>query len=86
MQKNVITRSVGFERDVMCDILERVLEPDDMIILCSDGLSGMVTDAKIAEICQSFSPNKIVEECIKEAKKNGGEDNVTVLIIYARPQ
>ncbi len=86
LQKNVITRSVGFERDVVCDILERLIEPEDMILLCSDGLSGMVSDLKIAEICQSFSPDKVVEECIKEAKKNGGDDNVTVLVLYARPQ
>ncbi len=86
LQKNVITRSVGFERDVVCDILERAIEPEDLILLCSDGLSGLVTDHRIAEICQSFSPDKIVAECIKEAKKNGGDDNVTVLVLYARPQ
>lgn len=86
LQKNVITRSVGFERDVLCDVLERSIEPNDLILLCSDGLSGLVTDKRMAEICQSLSPDKIVGECIKEAKKNGGDDNVTVLVLYARPQ
>ncbi len=86
LQKNVITRSVGFERDVMCDILERVVEPGDLIILCSDGLSGLVEDEKIAEICQKFSPEKIVDECIRVARNNGGDDNITVLVLYARPQ
>ncbi len=84
LQKNVITRSVGFEREVMCDILERVMEPDDLILLCSDGLSGLVTDARMCEICQSLSPEKIVERCIKEARDNGGDDNITVLVLYAR--
>ncbi len=86
LQKNVITRSVGFEREVVCDILERLVEPEDLIILCSDGLSGMVTDSRIAEICQSFRPDKVVEECIREARNNGGDDNITALAIYARPQ
>ncbi len=85
-QKNVITRSVGFERDVMCDILERNIQPEDMFIICSDGLSGLVEDKRIAEICSSLPPEKIVAECIKEARKNGGDDNITVMVIYARPQ
>jgi len=85
-QKNVITRSVGFERDVNCDILERVLEPEDLFLICSDGLSGLVEDQKIAEICQNFPPNKIVNECIAEAKRSGGDDNITVMVLYARPQ
>ena len=85
-QKNVITRSVGFERDVVCDILERSLEPEDLFLICSDGLSGLVDDKRIAEICHSFSPEKIVSECIKEARKNGVDDNITTMVIYARPQ
>ncbi len=85
-QKNVITRSVGFERDVLCDILERTLEPGDLFLICSDGLSGLVEDKRIAEICNSLSPEKIVSECIKEARKNGGDDNITVMVIYERAQ
>lgn len=84
--KNVITRSVGFEREVQCDILERVMQPGDLVLICSDGLSGMVDDEKIAEFCKSLNPQEIVSKCIDEAKANGGEDNVTVLVIYAQPQ
>jgi protein phosphatase len=84
--KNVITRSVGFEREVQVDIIERTLQPGDMILICSDGLSGMVKDAKIADILRSTPPKDIVAKCITEAKANGGDDNVTTLIIYAKPQ
>lgn len=84
--KNVITRSVGFEREVMCDIIERVLHPGEMVLMCSDGLSGLVTDEKIAEICRTYPPNEIVSKCIDEAKKNGGDDNVTVMVIAAKQQ
>lgn len=84
--KNVITRSVGFERDVICDIVERDLRPGEMILMCSDGLSGLVTDVRIAEILRTTPANQIVSTCINEAKKNGGDDNVTCLLLYAKPQ
>lgn len=84
--KNVITRSVGFERDVQVDVLERRLEGGELFLICSDGLSGMVTDERIAEICRSEGPEKIVPVCIEEAKRNGGDDNVTVMVLYAEPR
>lgn len=84
--KNVITRSVGFERDVVCDIIERQIEPEEMILICSDGLSGLVTDERIEEIITTSNPSEVVSKCINEAKKNGGDDNVTVMLIYAKSQ
>lgn len=84
-QKNVITRSVGFEREVQVDILERTVQPGDLILICSDGLSGMVKDGKIAEILRTTPPKEIVSKCIDEAKANGGDDNVTALVIYVKP-
>lgn len=84
--KNVITRSVGFESAVQVDIVERQVMPGDLFLLCSDGLSGLVSDARIAEICRTNDPENIVSICVDEAKKNGGDDNVTVMVLYARPQ
>lgn len=79
--KNVITRSVGFESDVNPDVVSKKLKPNDRIIICSDGLSGLVSDRKIAEIGQSNAPQDIVPALIGEAKSNGGDDNVTVLLL-----
>ena len=79
--KNIITRSVGYERNVECDVLECELEGGDMFLLCSDGLTGMVTDEKIAEIIKGNNPDQVVTKCIKEAMKNGGEDNISVLVL-----
>lgn len=79
--KNVITRSVGYERDVIADILERPLVKGDTFLLCSDGLSGLVTDEKITEIFTKNANSNIVEKLIEEALKNGGDDNVTALIV-----
>lgn len=79
--KNVITRSVGYERDVLVDVLERPIKSGDHILLCSDGLSGLVPDSKIAEIISKTPPDKVVEKCIEEALARGGDDNVTVLFL-----
>jgi protein phosphatase len=79
--KNVITRSVGFERDVTPDILIKTLVAGDKLLLCSDGLSGLVEDRRIAEICSNSKLPEIVPNLISEAKANGGDDNVTVLLL-----
>lgn len=84
--RNVITRSVGFEREVQVDLIERQIQPGELILICSDGLSGMVEDERIAEMCQSCSPEELVSACVNEAKLNGGDDNVTVMVLYARPR
>lgn len=80
--RNVITRSVGYERDVVPDILERVLQPGDTFLVCSDGLSGLVEDPKLAEILNSYSEGEeVVSKCIEAALQAGGDDNVTVLLL-----
>lgn len=79
--KNIITRSVGFERDVRCDIVRKKLNKGDAFLLCSDGLCGLVTDQDIYEICRANNKKEAVEMCIERAKDNGGDDNITVLII-----
>ena len=79
--KNVITRSVGFEVDVNVDVVEKILTPNELILMCSDGLSGLVSDQGIASICLTLGPDKAVERLIEEAKKNGGDDNVTVVLL-----
>lgn len=79
--KNVITRSVGFEDDVDCDILFKAVQPGDRYVLCSDGLSGPVKPEELLNICRLNNLNKAVGMCIEEAKKGGGDDNITVLMI-----
>ena len=79
--RNVITRSVGYERDVVVDILERPATPGDIFLLCSDGLSGLVPDQKISEIISNNSTNKVADKCVEQALANGGDDNVTVMVV-----
>ena len=79
--KNVITRSVGFEREVNCDVVERPVNPGDVYLFCSDGLHGLVSDKRINEIMSRNQLELAPQILIDEAKKNGGDDNITNLII-----
>jgi serine/threonine protein phosphatase PrpC len=79
--KNVITRSVGYERDVIADVLERPLASGDQIMLCSDGLSGLVSDEEISKVLNENKGQKAVDALIRMALANGGDDNVTVVLV-----
>lgn len=79
--KNVITRSVGFERDVFPDLLEREIFSGDTFIFCSDGLSGMVPDSEICNIMNVNTIEKTAPLLIQRALDHGGDDNVTVVIV-----
>lgn len=79
--RNVITRSVGYERDVVVDILERPAQLGDHILLCSDGLTGLVPDVMLSEILSHTETSRITEACVERALANGGDDNVTVLYL-----
>jgi PPM family protein phosphatase len=81
--KNVITRSVGFEKEAMCDIIEKKVQPGDRYMMCSDGLCGLVKAERLLELCLQESMEIAVDTCIEEAKKNGGDDNITVVMINA---
>lgn len=79
--KNVITRSVGFEREVVVDVLEREPSPGEIYLLCSDGLSGMISADGLARLVASTKPEELVTKCINAAKKGGGDDNISVIVI-----
>jgi len=79
--RNVITRSVGFEKDVLADVLEREPMTDDLYLLCSDGLSGLVQTTKIVEILSKNRPTEAIGKLVKEAKAAGGDDNISVILI-----
>jgi PPM family protein phosphatase len=81
--KNVITRSVGFERDALCDVIERRVAPGDRYMMCSDGLCGLIKPERLQVLCQIQDIREAAGQCIEEAKKNGGDDNITVVIVDA---
>lgn len=81
LNKNVITRSVGYEKDVAADVIERQMQIGDCFLLCSDGFSGLVPDEQAAELLSHTPPEKVPETCVARALKNGGDDNVTALYL-----
>ncbi|MNJ93297.1 Serine/threonine phosphatase stp [compost metagenome] len=80
--RNVITRSVGYEREVYPDVVEREVQAGEIFLICSDGLSGLVPDQRISEILSQNPPDKAVKACVEQALANGGDDNVTVMLIH----
>lgn len=81
-QRNVITRAVGSEEDVECDYYEFYLGPSDILILCSDGLSNIVSDLEILHYAAEYSdPELICRALMRKALNRGAKDNVTVLAV-----
>ncbi len=81
--KNVITRSVGYEKEVQVDIVQRKMIKGERLLLCSDGLCGLVSDAIIEDILRKHSGSKSVDYCVEMAKEAGGDDNISVIVIEA---
>ncbi len=80
-RKNVITRAIGSSPDIVVDIINQEIESDDIYILCTDGLTNMVSDEDISSIAVSSEPETACAKLIEAANKQGGEDNVTVIVI-----
>jgi len=79
--KNVITRSVGFEEDVLVDLLGLALEKNDTFIICCDGLSNLVEDPEIAAMVRSEKVEDVPLRLIALANDRGGDDNITVIAV-----
>ena len=78
---SVLTRSMGAGPTVNVDLFEPIpLYPGDVVLLCSDGLSNMVADETIARIAAAHPPRRAAERLITAANKNGGVDNISVVI------
>lgn len=79
-QKNVITRSVGYESAVNVDLYTRHAAQGDRYLICSDGLSGMVSNEQISQILQNFPVEQAVHNLVDLANAQGGEDNISVIV------
>lgn len=79
--KNILTQSVGYHGPVEPDTSTRPVEPGDVFVLCSDGLTDPLDDAQLAQIIRSTPPEDLAETLVQEALVNGTEDNVTVIVV-----
>jgi protein phosphatase len=82
LPKNVITRALGMQDSVAVDLVSDEPQLGDVYLLCSDGLSGMLTDEQIlGVVTSSAETHEICRRLISGANANGGEDNVTALVV-----
>jgi protein phosphatase len=80
--KNLVTRALGVEDTVMLEVSEYPVEVGDIYLMCSDGLSDMVSDGAIAKIVSSDSGlEQKAQMLVDAANENGGRDNISVLMV-----
>jgi protein phosphatase len=85
--QSVLLRALGTQPEVEVDAEEHTLFPNDILLLCSDGLTRMVAEQKIAATLQSESdPVRAAEKLVALANENGGADNVTVVVVHMEPK
>jgi protein phosphatase len=81
-QQNVLVRVLGLEPEVDVELNEVPVQRGDCVLLCSDGLTRMVPDPMLAEaIIQLRHPQRICDYLIDMANRNGGTDNITVVVV-----
>jgi serine/threonine protein phosphatase PrpC len=86
-RKNILTRSVGMPGTVEVDVATHLWQPGDQLLLCSDGLTNMVTEPVIeAIVSSSLLLSEKVERLIDQANEAGGADNITVLLIECKEE
>jgi len=80
--RHVLTRALGVRRSVEADLAELTPTPGDVAVLCSDGLTGLVTDSEIAHAVAASSTLELACECLVNlANDRGGDDNITVALV-----
>lgn len=80
--KNLITRAVGTEHTVECDLYHHHLQKGDSVLLCSDGLSNQMSDQEILfEVVHGVSKNDCCQRLMKIANYRGAPDNVTIALV-----
>ena len=84
-KRNMITRAVGIEETIPADTVICTLEDDSIVLVCSDGLSTMITDDEIEKILKKKTDiGKKADLLVELANKNGGYDNISVILADRR--
>ena len=86
-ERHVLTRALGLEEGPLPDLTSIALQPHDHLLLCSDGLTKMLTDENIGFLlaANKGNPDRACNALIEEALSRGGEDNVTVIVCAEAP-
>jgi protein phosphatase len=85
-RRNLITRAIGTDPRVEADLFRVILEPGDLLLLSTDGLHGLVSDARIQQLLlDNESPDRACDALIEEALAAGGDDNISVAVARIGP-
>lgn len=80
-QRNLIYRCFGEKADVEVDLFSEAVQEGDLLVLCTDGLSNLVSDEELQEIVQRFGPQESVYHLVERANEHGGPDNITAIVV-----
>lgn len=80
-KKNIITRALGVNKEIETDYISKDLKENDILFLCTDGLSNYIEDNEILEYIKCFNGQEIVDRLVDKANDLGGNDNITALIL-----
>ncbi len=78
--RHVITRSIGFERQIDVDTRSLVVEPGDCLVLCSDGMSNYIDGLELERLVATTWYRKLPQLLVDAANQRGGDDNITVVV------
>lgn len=81
--QNILLRALGRDPDVEVELAEVPVSPGDRLLLCTDGLTRMVTDGQMAAALTRFAgePQRACDHLVETANANGGPDNITVVVV-----
>ena len=81
--RNVVTRALGGKADLQVEMQVHKIQPGDVLLLCSDGLTTMLADDEMAKLLQQAGDDllKAAKSLVAAANGRGGEDNITVLLL-----
>ena len=83
-KKNLLMKALGTDKEVEPDLIYTVLSKNDMIIICSDGLTNMISETEILDIVKESNSEDVANTLVEVANDSGGLDNITVIFIDNR--
>jgi serine/threonine protein phosphatase PrpC len=80
--RNVLTMALGTQETVDVDIYEEELNPDDIVVLCTDGLTSLVSPQEIYQVLVMCDKDQVARKLVDLANERGGHDNITVIVLW----
>lgn len=85
-RRNMIYRCLGEIAEVEIDLFDEIVEDGDALLLCTDGLSGLLTEDEMLKIVETYQPEECVRQLIAQANAAGGTDNITAIVVRVESQ